>query len=728
MERINVNDRVLHSKGEFGEGTVVNIIDDLVIVRFDHYGIKSMIPSFLKKVKQIESIEPIINEITIKKQLNEKIDTPHSKEFAIKPPNLMDLNTFTNSEKDLVKYFKKSTKIGFISLGTSPTGYIEAPDLGRLGFLADDSKGLLVFSVIGKERLLNLHNKNLLIIFLTLFEEAKKEIVKRLYESPVLFTKIGESKTLKFPFKFVLVCQEIELEQAKTLGLTSYHDGLFFKNLVNDRFNLNSIFDNVQRNFFSGFNETMKKYILQIIHPEYVTISFERKESLNNNEVVQNFIPYELDDKQLKYINSINKGHYLFLANAGTGKSVLLLSKAFRLANSDVTRHRVLITCYNNNLSQKYNDQAHYSGISRQKNLIIMTFHKLLLEIANEAGLEKFQLYTNGELDYELVEKKIREYILKNSKIKKFNAIFVDEVQLLTSEQLDLLYSLLDDSEKDNYFYLYGDLNQDVSRYKRKGTASWQNMNSITNFTGRVKYLDINYRNTYQINQYLKTFLNYMNANLKEIGAKISDKDVKFDSSTLTYGTIPMIVNQKNKNGDLDYQKIVEYIVKYRKDNDLNFDDIAVIFPYRQAKLLEYVVEENIREYLNKNNISYSFIVDSNENNRTKLNQSYGIKISTMESTLGLDFKAVFLIGLRPLEYMKTSKNKFISRKFKNPNNDFKKEDLIEYYSKNSRLLYAAASRAKEHLVIFSDLDSNSAIYDLITLGGNNDYYEESNN
>lgn len=57
-----------------------------------------------------------------------------------------------------------------------------------------------------------------------------------------------------------------------------------------------------------------------------------------------------LDEYQVGVVNDMGKGHRVILANPGAGKSVLLLSKAFKYA-SLYKDSKVLLTCYNNNLA-----------------------------------------------------------------------------------------------------------------------------------------------------------------------------------------------------------------------------------------------------------------------------------------------------------------------------------------------------------------------------------------
>ena len=59
-----------------------------------------------------------------------------------------------------------------------------------------------------------------------------------------------------------------------------------------------------------------------------------------------------LDDGQINYINKIKKGDQLIIACAGSGKSVILISKCFKVAGLNPDK-RFLITGYNRNCAPR---------------------------------------------------------------------------------------------------------------------------------------------------------------------------------------------------------------------------------------------------------------------------------------------------------------------------------------------------------------------------------------
>ena len=89
-----------------------------------------------------------------------------------------------------------------------------------------------------------------------------------------------------------------------------------------------------------------RKFILD----DHATISVKEAELSQMDRAVQS---YRLDNWQIDIVNRINKGNQLILACAGSGKSVLLISKCFKLASLNPCEN-FLLTCYNRNLNNYY--------------------------------------------------------------------------------------------------------------------------------------------------------------------------------------------------------------------------------------------------------------------------------------------------------------------------------------------------------------------------------------
>lgn len=202
-----------------------------------------------------------------------------------------------------------------------------------------------------------------------------------------------------------------------------------------------------------------------------------------------------LDEYQVAQVNDMGKGHRVILANPGAGKSVLLLSKAFKYA-SMFKESKVLLTCYNSNLADSYRFKKACADFGDNKNLFIMTFHKLVNEIYRQC------LHKRCSSPY-ATDEEIQSCIdmVKGGKLDlRFKAIFIDEVQIFNPLYLELCYYLLDREDPDHVFLMAGDLNQAVRKLSRRGDAPWKQINGVNlDFTGRVRYIEKNYRNSKEI-------------------------------------------------------------------------------------------------------------------------------------------------------------------------------------------------------------------------------------
>lgn len=104
--------------------------------------------------------------------------------------------------------------------------------------------------------------------------------------------------------------------------------------------------------------------IMQRIVPEYVTVRVaEVAENTSTTGADEELLivdeddiavkAFRLDREQINIVNKISKGDQLILACAGSGKSVLLISKCFKAARANPDK-QFLITCYNDNLHSLY--------------------------------------------------------------------------------------------------------------------------------------------------------------------------------------------------------------------------------------------------------------------------------------------------------------------------------------------------------------------------------------
>ena len=309
---------------------------------------------------------------------------------------------------------------------------------------------------------------------------------------------------------------------------------------------------------------------------------------------------------------------------------------------------------------------------------------------------------------------KLNDYVESNYQKGKNNYLFIDEVQIFDPLYLELCYSLLEEDE-DRVFLMAGDLNQAVRALSRKGDAPWKRMNGVhLDFTGRVRYIEKNYRNSKEIGEYISHMLQHMNTRLSMLDL-INSLEYEYNSFKIgTNPTIALKVQTGVQRIDIKKQVIAaikEISTKYK----ISYSEIAVLFPFRKVPYHKYHFLYWLQQGLDEEGIPYSMIINEHEGSHVKVRQGdiSGVVVSTIESSLGLDFKAVILAGLYPYSYVNVDGEVV---------GDIKTWTSIKNMPDNQqtavqsqmRAVYTACSRARDVLYVISDLKPGSPMEEII--------------
>lgn len=410
-----------------------------------------------------------------------------------------------------------------------------------------------------------------------------------------------------------------------------------------------------------------------------------------------------LDSDQINIVNKIKPGHKLLLACAGSGKSALLISKCFKIASlhedkDSEKNKRFLLTCYNKNLNDMYNWRINIAGF-RERNVDCMTFHKLCKVLLDEIGVS--YIADDYEQLFDLANQKLKDGTIK----KRYYGIFIDEVQIFKPEWYEFCYGLLENrNNKDYFFIICGDKSQNVSNNVKQGKAPWQGNDKLPNFRGNSIRLETNYRNTVQINSFINNFTeiakNYatnFHIDLKE------DTDSILRGNATRNGSRPRIIKTDRKD---EAQNVINIIKELNRDKDIDFCDIAVLFPQKKYQPQKYYIFNWIGNKLKENDIEYSVLSSSLKENRTSYAYREGVTLCTITSALGLDFKAVIICGIKPMgAFNRSNTEKKLIDVDEEKANDF---------IKNINLLYTGCTRARDELVVLVSEDERKSIYSKI--------------
>lgn len=633
----------------------------------------------------------------------------------------------SKEERNLLKTVAKNFDEGHFVIGIDPLGLCTSEN--RMGFFISPEKGLITFSVFMGE-----FREDMVDAYEMIIEKHENMIYRRLLDSKALISRDDNTKVLKFPYKHIMVFErtdrmEIECENDRLNRLAAYATARNFTPINNKAEKLKKkdlhIFTNFRKDYdlnFSKISENECKAVFERLAPEYVvimpeiekvdisvanrTMYSEEELYITGNE--SEYKTFLLDDDQVNLVNDMGKGHRVLLANPGAGKSVLLLSKAFKYA-SMYKESQVLLTCYNTNLADSYRFKKACADFGNNRNLYILTFHKLVKKLLNECMGRSIQ----GEFASDEEIQLCIDYVKSGQIKQRFKAIFIDEVQIFEPKYLELCYALLEKPVEDDLFLMAGDLNQTVRSQSRRGDAPWKKIEGVDlDFKGRVKYVKKNYRNSREISEYLCRMLKYMNGKMTALGLMIpSEYDYSsFEISDRSSVALRVMTGVPRMSIIQEVMKAINEIVnKY----SIAYSDIAIIFPYKQMKTLNYYFMLWIEREFKEKGIPFCSIISSESDSHKSYSQSSGVILTTIDSSLGLDFKAVIVAGLFPYNYIYTDKG---------IPSEIKKWSQVESYGlamKESfmievRKAYTAASRARDILYIISDLNAGTPIEEIL--------------
>ncbi len=265
----------------------------------------------------------------------------------------------------------------------------------------------------------------------------------------------------------------------------------------------------------------------------------------------------------------------------------------------------------------------------------------------------------------------------KKYPIDKYTHILIDESQDLTRVQLQFLKALYNEKEYSSITFI-SDVAQSI--YPQAWLVKNRSFTSLGyDMKGKSNSLSKNYRTTTQIAQAAFSLIN-------------SDEDLIQDDNFVKpnlidkQGEYPVYRNFKNSNEEASY--ICNLITKNLMKG-YSLKDIVIISRVKNQL-------KEIKENLEKHNIPCSIFDKNNEFDFS--NES--VKLVTMHSIKGLEFKVVIIAGLNskvmPLCPVKNEE-----------------EDMDMLESRERKLLYVGMTRATEKLFITSDGTPSKFIKDI---------------
>jgi hypothetical protein len=385
-----------------------------------------------------------------------------------------------------------------------------------------------------------------------------------------------------------------------------------------------------------------------------------------------------LDERQEQLARSIGDGHRVFYGVAGSGKTILLLARAKLLAEAG--ERRVLVLCFNKVLASWLRSVIAEGVITNPKHAAIkvLHFHAWASQILGRLGF--LEDIAEKDKDRILGERLLNG--LEQPGSKRYDSILVDEAQMFDPTWFNCCVKALGDLANGNG--ANGNLmivSDGIQSLYRRNKFKWKDVG--VNASGRTSskkfHLDVNYRSTRQILEAAWSVLQPIypggggEAETLEDTFPVVTPDI---ARAARSGPRPRLVK-----GVLDVNMICQEI-RDLMSQGYCAQDIALIYR-KHANGLCVTAEllKGVREELGQDsNIGAIWITETEKTKERFSASDRGVRILTAHSALGLDFKAVVIVGLDLFQY---------------GNGGIQKEER--------KLLYVAMTRAQERLVLLHE-------------------------
>jgi hypothetical protein len=377
---------------------------------------------------------------------------------------------------------------------------------------------------------------------------------------------------------------------------------------------------------FPKLNENQINAIRSIVHPEII-LSVPSKVSQEEVDIEPIDLKV-LDLRQEINARKIGEGHRIIYGVAGSGKTVLLIAKARILSNQNPDA-QILILCYNITLA------SYLSEVIRScPNVTVKHFDGW----ARTNGCVRKNQQSNEELGNLFLTR--LENGCRDS--HHYDAILIDEAQDFAISWFKCILEAMK-NPNDGDLVIVGDGSQGV--YKGRTKINWREIgiNAVGRTISTKLDLDKNYRNSREIVELASVFATPPETD-KEGEDSILSLFVDPEKCQRRTGIKPALVQSANRHEE---STKVLAITKNLLDGNwfgksiepLKPENIAIFYPMvtrYETQILEDLIQ-GLRE------LAPVVWLNNDRRARTRVNEP-GIKIQTIYSAKGLQYRAVILI------------------------------------------------------------------------------------
>lgn len=379
------------------------------------------------------------------------------------------------------------------------------------------------------------------------------------------------------------------------------------------------------------------------LFPE-VRISAEFKPPINHQDQLllslHNIKTMDLHQENMA--RQLGDKHRLIRGVAGSGKTLVLASRAKMLAKAHPD-WKILVLCYGIPLSRNLKQM-----IQRMSEEPEDLFDLLNPSSSDDTGNSNVEVYNFHEWLRNSLKLKDSEIVTLLDKVSQneailptYDAIMIDEGQDFEADWLKLLSCCLNPDTQS--LLLVEDRAQSI--FKRK-TSLAQDIG--LDFRGRSKILSINYRNTAQIVQFAWDF--YQEHSLlknKVQEASVEGVEIIPPQSTKRKGPEPIIRSFRNIQEEMNF--VSKSVTFLHREKNVPLQDIAILYRVKNSYRTSYIDE--IKNSLAQHELTYTWITENAESKRNFIRDEHTIKISTIDSAKGLDFRVVFIINVENMPF-----------------------------------------------------------------------------
>ena len=341
-----------------------------------------------------------------------------------------------------------------------------------------------------------------------------------------------------------------------------------------------------------------------------------------------------LDHHQEVLARKFDGGHRIIVGPSGSGKTLILVHKAAFLKKYDPNIKNILFVCYNITLANYIKRLLSNKQVPLgEGGVTVKHFFELCSEIIGQ------------DLAFEQEEPEYYDIIVQEAHEKaescgmSYDAVLVDEGQDLTDDMYRILVTLL--NKKTDNLTISLDENQDI--YKRR--AAWSDLGIQAR--GRKHTISNVYRNTREIVTFANRFMTSGTPEKDRNNTK-KQKDLFPGYSDFT-GPKPEI-----RHFD-DFNEIVDYVGSKTKEiaetDGCPYSEIAVLYAMKNpGNRLKTSLPEMLESAMAANGILSRWVSENYRSKKTHDITTNSVTISSIHSVKGLDYAAVFLLGIDFLE------------------------------------------------------------------------------